>query len=127
MPRPLVLSLFLVCLVPGLLAGHSAAAESFSFAPVPHASLNRLFRVDRFTGEVGACQFAVRDDNDKTGVTLCYPPGEGAKAGEAGDFALVPSNHREESGIFRVNRRTGEVSICYVRGELEVVCTAPAK
>lgn len=118
----------LSCLVPGLSnAADGVVAGNYAFAPAPHSSLNRLFRVDRLTGEVGACQFAVRDDNDKIGVTLCQPPGEGAKAGAPGDYSLVPSNHREESGIFRVNGRTGEVSICYVRGELEVVCTAPAK
>ncbi|CAN1511856.1 hypothetical protein MCEMSEM23_00810 [Rhabdaerophilaceae bacterium] len=104
----------------------SAVAESYHFAPAPQQDLNRIFRVDRVTGEMGACAFAIKDETS-VGITLCYPAGEGAKAGEPGDYMLVPSSHRQEAGIFRVNRRTGEISICYVRGDQEVVCTAPAR
>ena len=104
----------------------SAQAENYFFAPAPQQDLNRVYRVDRLTGEVTACQFAIKD-GDAVGVTLCYPAADGAKAGEAGDYLLVPSSHRQEAGIFRVNRRSGEVSICYVRGDQEVVCTPPAR
>jgi hypothetical protein len=103
-----------------------AAAENFQFMPAPHQELNRIFRVDRATGEMGACNYAIKDENS-IGLTVCYPAGEGAKAGEAGDYALVASNHRAEAGIYRVNRRTGDVSVCFVRGDQEVVCTAPAR
>jgi hypothetical protein len=103
-----------------------ARAETFMFVPAPHQELNRIFRVDRATGEVGACNYAIKDENS-IGLTICYPAGEGAKAGEAGDYALVASNHRAEAGIYRVNRRTGDVSVCFVRGDQEVVCTAPAR
>lgn len=103
-----------------------AIAENFAFAPAPQQDLNRVYRVDRSTGEVIACQFAVKDDSP-IGLTLCYPAGEGAKAGEAGDYGLIPSSHRQEAGIFRVNRRTGAVSVCYVRDDQEVVCTPPSK
>jgi hypothetical protein len=103
-----------------------ALAETFMFVPAPHQELNRIFRVDRATGEVGACNYAIKDENS-IGLTVCYPAGEGAKAGEAGDYALVASNHKAEAGIYRVNRRTGDVSVCFVRGDQEVVCTAPAR
>lgn len=103
-----------------------ARAENFMFMPAPHQELNRIFRVDRVTGEMGACNYAIKDENS-VGLTLCYPAGEGAKGGEPGDYALVPSNHRAEAGIYRVNRRTGEVSVCFVRGDQEVVCTPPAR
>ncbi len=103
-----------------------AAAENFQFMPAPHQELNRIFRVDRATGEMGACNYAIKDENS-IGLTVCYPAGEGAKAGDAGDYALVASNHRAEAGIYRVNRRTGDVSVCFVRGDQEVVCTAPAR
>lgn len=104
----------------------SASAENFMFAPAPHQELNRIFRVDRATGEMGACNYAIKDENS-VGLTLCYPAGEGAKAGEAGDYALVASSHKAEAGIYRVNRRTGDVSVCFVRGDQEVVCTPPAR
>lgn len=103
-----------------------AAAESFQFAPAPHVALNRVYRVDRFSGEVSACQFGVKDDNS-VGVTLCYPAGEGAKGQAPGDYGLVASNHQQEAGIFRVNRRTGEMSICYVLNDEQVVCTPQAR
>ena len=104
----------------------SAHAESYAFAPAPQQDLNRVYRIDTATGEVIACQFAVKDDSP-IGLTLCYPAGEGAKPGEAGDYALVPSSHRQEAGIFRVNRRTGHVSVCYVREDIDVVCTPPVR
>lgn len=103
-----------------------AFAENYSFMPAPQQDLNRVYRVDRANGEVVACQFAIKDENT-VGLTLCYPAGEGAKPGEAGDYALVASSHKQEAGIFRVNRRSGEVSVCYVRGDQDVVCTPPAK
>lgn len=104
----------------------SVRAENFMFAPAPHQELNRIFRVDRATGEMGACTYPIKVDHS-VGLTLCHPAGEGAKAGEAGDCALVRSNHRAEAGIHRANRRTGDVSVCFVRGDQEVVCTPPAR
>lgn len=103
-----------------------ALAQNYAFAPAPQQDLNRIYRVDTSNGEVTACQFAVKDDSP-IGLTLCYPASEGARAGEAGDYALVPSSHRGEAGIFRVNRRSGTVSVCYVRDDQDVVCTAPTK
>lgn len=103
-----------------------AMAQNYAFAPAPQQDLNRVYRVDVSNGEVIACQFAVKDDSP-IGLTLCYPASEGAKAGEAGDYALIPSSHRQEAGIFRVNRRSGAVSVCYVRDDQEVVCTPPTK
>lgn len=109
-----------------LVALGTGRAENFAFAPAPQQDLNRIYRIDRQTGEVIACQFAVKDDSP-IGLTLCYPAGEGARAGEAGDYGLIASSHRQESGIFRFNRRNGAISICYVREDQEVVCTPPAK
>lgn len=103
-----------------------AQGGSYNFVPAPQQDLNRIYRIDTANGEVVACQFAVKEDAP-IGLTLCYPAGEGAKAGEAGDYGLVASSHRQEAGIFRVNRRTGAISVCYVRDDTDVVCTPPAK
>ena len=111
-----ILALF--CAVP-------AFAQQFEFVPTPHQGLNRIYRIDRITGEVGACQYGLKEDS--VGVTICYPAGEGAKASAPGDYGLQASNHTSEAGIFKVNRRTGEMSICYVLNDEEVVCTPPAK
>ena len=56
------------------------------------------------------------------GVTLCFGAGEGAGVQTPGEYGLVASRHEREGGVFRVNYRTGDMSICYVFDE-KVVCT----
>ena len=80
----------------------------------------------RASGEVGACQYGLKEGTP-VGVTLCYPPGEGAKAGAFSEYALVASRHTGEGGVFRVDLRSGMMSICFVLNESSVVCTPPAK
>ena len=84
--------------------------------------LNRIYRVDRITGEVSSCQYGLHESS--VGVTLCFGPGEGAAAQPPAEYGLVASRHEREGGVFRVNYRTGEMSICYVFEE-KVVCTPP--
>lgn len=115
-------------LLSGLVACFLAApatAQQFEFVPTPHQGLNRVYRIDRITGEVGACQYGLKENS--VGVTICYPAGEGAKASTPGDYGLQASNHQSEAGIFKINRRTGEMSICYVLNDEQVVCTPPAR
>ncbi|MCE4223261.1 hypothetical protein HCU64_05820 [Methylobacterium sp. C25] len=98
------------------------AAGPYEFVPAPQIDLNRVYRVDRSTGEVTSCQYGLRDDN--VGVTLCFPAGEGAGAQAPAEYGLIASRHTREAGVFRVNYRTGEMSICYVQVREElVVCT----
>lgn len=101
-----------------------AAAQDHAFLAAPQTDLNRMYRVDRDTGEVGSCQYAVKEGG--VGVTLCFPAGEGAGPQEPGAYDLVASNHGGEAGVYRVDRRTGHMSICYVLGE-QVVCTPQAR
>lgn len=105
----------LICVMAG-----PAAAASYEFAPAPQTDLNRVYRVDRLTGEVTSCQYGLQEGT--VGVTLCFGAGEGAGPQAPGEYALMPSRHVREAGIFRVNGRTGEMSICYVLEET-VVCT----
>jgi hypothetical protein len=101
-----------------------AMAGDYLFIAAPQKDLNRIYRVDQVTGEVGACQYGVNADN--TGVTLCYQPGEGAGKQEPGEYALIASNHEKESAVFRVDRRTGSMSICYVRKD-QIICTPSSR
>lgn len=101
-----------------------AAAAEYAFLAAPTHVQNRVFRVDRATGEMGVCQFAVRERS--VGVTLCLPPGEGAGPQEPGAYDLAASNNPLEEGVFRVDRGTGRMSICYVLGE-QVLCTPWAR
>jgi len=101
------------------------AADNYDFLAAPQIDLNRIFRVDKTTGEVGACQFGLKEGSP-VGVTLCYPPGQGAGPQGSSDYTLVASRHEHEAGAWRVDLRTGMMSICYVLDEA-VVCTPPAK
>lgn len=104
----------------------ASAAGNYEFLAAPQTDLNRVFRLDKASGEVGACQYGLKEGT-QVGVTLCYPPGEGAKAGAFSDYALVASRHTGEGGVFRVDLRSGMMSICFVLNESSVVCTPPAK
>jgi hypothetical protein len=107
------------------LASGPAQAATYEFLAAPANDLNRIYRLDKATGEMGACQFGP-NDADPIGVTLCYPPGQGAGAQTPSDYALVASQHKTEGGVFRVDLRTGLMSICYVLNTA-VVCTPPGK
>ena len=117
-------------LAAGVLATLSgpALAASFEFVPAPQIDLNRVYRVDTVTGEVTSCQYGLREGAvGSVGLTVCYGAGEGASAQAPSTYGLVASRHTREAGVFRVNYRTGEMSICYVQLQKEaVVCTAQA-
>ncbi|HZV07716.1 MAG TPA: hypothetical protein VE999_21695 [Gemmataceae bacterium] len=102
----------------------AAFAANYEFLAAPEKDLNRIYRLDKATGEVAACQYGLKEGT--IGVTLCYEPGQGAGPQAAGDYALVASSHEREGGIFRVELHTGTMSICYVLND-NVVCTPPAK
>lgn len=106
-----------------ILSATAATAAPFDFVPAPQTDLNRIYRVDRVTGEVTACQYGLQEGG--LGTTLCFGAGEGAGPQPAGDFGIVASRHEREGGVFRTNGRTGEMSVCYVFDE-RVVCTPPA-
>jgi hypothetical protein len=97
----------------------TAVPAPYQFTPAPQLDLNRIYRT---TGEVGACQYGLKEGS--VGVTLCFGSGEGATAQSASDYALIASRHEREGGIFRVDQRTGAMSVCYVFDD-QVVCTAP--
>ncbi|MGO4572752.1 hypothetical protein [Microvirga sp. 2TAF3] len=98
----------------------SAFAAPYDFVPAPQTDLNRIYRIDRITGEVSSCQYGLQEGT--IGVTLCFGYGEGAGPQTPGEYGLVASRHEREGGVFRVNYRTGDMSICYVFDE-KVVCT----
>lgn len=97
-----------------------AAAATFEFVPAPQTDLNRIYRVEKYSGEVSSCQYGLQEGS--VGVTLCFGAGEGAGPQAPGEYGIVSSRHEREGGVFRVNYRTGEMSVCYVFDE-KVVCT----
>ena len=119
-----LLSMGMVIGFSALGAAGALAVANFEFMAAPQTDLNRVYRVDKSTGEVAACQYGLKEGT--VGVTLCYPPGEGATAQSPSEYGLVASRHEREAGIFRVDLRTGAMSICYVLSEM-VVCTPQSK
>ncbi len=115
-------------------AAAAEGADAYGFASPPSAEANRVYGVNRKTGEVSVCQFE-RPEGSFVGITRCFTPGEGAGPQKPGRYELVPTRYAGETGIFRVDHETGQMSICYVRetpqsdGKVEsvVLCTAPAK
>ena len=101
-----------------------ALAASYDFLAAPSVDLNRIYRLDKVTGELSACQYGLKEGT--VGVTLCYPPGEGGGPQQPSEYGLVASRHEKESGVFRVDLRSGTMSVCYVLNDA-VVCTPPAK
>ena len=97
-----------------------ALAATYDFVPAPQTDLNRIYRIDRTTGEVASCQYGLQEGT--VGATLCFGGGEGAGPQPPGEYGLVASRHEREGGVFRVNFRTGEMSVCYVFDE-KTVCT----
>lgn len=108
-----------------LTAATAAQAANYDFLAAPEIDLNRVYRVDKASGEVGACQFGLKE-GAAIGVTLCYPTGDGAGPQALSDYTLIASRHEKEAGVFRVDLRNGQMSICYVLNDA-VVCTPMAK
>jgi hypothetical protein len=123
---PMSRRLACLCLVTGLSAfgAGPATAGNYVFMAAPERDINLVYHLDRATGEIGACQYGLKEGT--VGVTLCYKPGEGAGPQPTGDYALAASNHEREGGIFRVDVRSGMMSACYLLND-KVVCTPPAK
>ena len=107
-------------------AGPGFAAGQYEFMSSPETDLNRIYRVDHATGEMGACQYAIKEGDKGVGVTLCYKPGEGAGPQGVSEYGLLASHHERDGGVFRLDLRSGAMSICYVLGEA-VVCTPQAR
>jgi hypothetical protein len=80
-----------LCLIPGM---PSALAANYEFLAAPETALNRVYRLDRMSGEIGACQY-------------------GAGPQTPSEYSLISSRHEREGGIFRIDMRTGNMSICY--------------
>jgi hypothetical protein len=83
-------------LAAGLLAAGAAQAASYEFVPAPQADLNRVYRVDKATGEVISCQYGLQENT--IGTTLCFGPGEGAGPQAPSEYSLVASRHLRVPG-----------------------------
>lgn len=106
----------------------------YVFGSPPSAQANRLYSVNARTGEVSACQFE-RPEGSLIGITKCFPRDASAGPAGEGSYDIVSTRYSGETGIFRVNVETGDMSVCYVRdmprqgggAEASVVCTPASR
>ena len=115
-----------LCALPagGMTLAAPALAANYQFMSSPATGLNLMYRLDTLTGEIGACQYGLKEGT--VGTTLCYRSGDGAGPQTPSDYALAASHHEGEAGIFRVDLRNGAMSICYLLNDA-IVCTPPGK
>jgi hypothetical protein len=95
----------------------------FDFLAPPSDETNRIYRVNIFSGEMGVCWYSKKGNVD---LTECLSPGPGAGPQTRGLYTLVASNMKTERGVFRLNLVTGEVSMCWVKGDV-LTCTPQAR
>ncbi|MEM9320893.1 MAG: hypothetical protein AAGA70_18095 [Pseudomonadota bacterium] len=114
--RPTRTALALACVAAtiGLPASaQDAAAPAFQILAPPSTEWNIVFRLNRATGEVTGCAYV----EDETGnATRCYPAVDHAQAGEAGPYVLAASHNPSVRSVYRLNERTGAISLCWVAG-----------
>jgi len=96
-----------------------ATASQYEFLAAPQINLSLVYRLDKLTGDVIACQFAKNPGRTDIGpgafgVTTCYRGGDGAIKQESGEYGLIATRHEQEGGVFRVDYSTGGLSICYL-------------
>ena len=148
-PRNSIGPMMVRVVVAAALAGWAASAapamaSNYEFLAAPQINLSLVYRLDKLTGDVIACQYGHNPGKTDIepgafGVTVCYRSGEGAAKQEPGEYGLIATRHEQEGGVFRVDYRTGALSICYLyfqkekQGDHEViadqyvVCTPQVK
>ncbi|MGE0612724.1 MAG: hypothetical protein AB7O70_10300 [Hyphomicrobiales bacterium] len=96
--------------------------DKYEFKSPPSIKGNAMWRVEVATGAMGYCYFD-KPEGDPIGRLSCPAPGEGAgPQAEPGPYELEASHYDTELSIFRVNGRTGTMSLCYGTNN-SIVCT----
>jgi hypothetical protein len=78
-------------LVLAALASRPALASPYDFVPAPQTDLNRIYRIDRATGEVISCQYGLQEGT----AGGLHPAGEPGFRG--GASARLPGRARRAS------------------------------
>ena len=82
-----------------------ALAGQYEFLAAPQIDLSLVYRLDKLTGDVVACQFAKNPGRNDVGpggfgVTTCYRGGEGASINRRGTMAWLRRVTSRRAGSF---------------------------
>ncbi len=86
--------------------------------------LNRIYRIDASRARSGRASTARR--KAPSASRSASPRATGPASRNPPNTASSASRHEREGGVFRVDMRTGAMSVCYVFDE-RVVCTPPER
>ena len=91
--------------------GGAGAAGQYEFLAAPQINLSLVYRVDKLTGDIIACQFAHSPGRADVGpgafgVTACYRSGEGASG--SGARAITASSPPPRAGGRRLPRQLSD-------------------
>ena len=79
-------------------AAAPARASNYEFLAAPQINLSLVYRLDKLTGEIIACQYGHNPGKTDIepgafGVTVCYRSGEGAAKQDPGEYGLIATRH----------------------------------
>ena len=88
-----------IAAITGFAPAPAALASQYEFLAAPQINLSLVYRLDKLTGDVIACQFAHNPGRTDVGpgafgVTTCYRGGDGATKQEPGEYGLIATQAR---------------------------------
>ena len=97
-------ALSILAVLTALGTGPATAAVQYEFLAAPQINLSLVYRLDKLTGDVIACQYAHNPGKTDIepgafGITNCYRSGEGATKQDPGDYGLIATRHEQEGGV----------------------------
>ena len=105
----------------------SAIFEALYEFEIPNSpEINAIYRLNTATGEVNMCYWA-KVEGKPIGKTICDSAGENAGPQKPGVYGLMRSPYKTETGVYRVDKISGKVWLCFQdtsTGTNKTVCAA---
>jgi hypothetical protein len=106
-----------------LLGGGAKAAEAlYEFETPTSPETNSIYRLNTATGEINWCYWT-KVEGKTIGKTQCDPAGENAGPQKPGVYGLMKSPYKTETAIYRVDKISGKVWLCFPESG-KTVCAA---
>jgi hypothetical protein len=93
-------------------AGAMAGEGLFEFEIPTTQESSYIYRLNAATGEINVCYWAKVEDKP-IGKIQCDPSGENAGPQRPGVYGLMRSPFKTESGVYRFDKLSGKVWLCF--------------